>query len=244
MLQKTRGVVLRPVKYGETSLVVTMFTEVYGVQAYMIQGVRSSAQSKNKAAYFQPGTILELVVYMQPGKNMQRIREFHVSHIYQSVHGDVIKNSILLFACELMLRLLPENAPLPELFSFATDFLIGLDERPSKKCANAPIYFLVQCARLLGYELRGGYSAETPYLDLQEGGFSEHPPTVPPFTSEEDAQLLDAILHQEGYEEAAELMTGSEMRVRLIDWYIMFLQQHTQHLGNVRSLAVLRTILH
>ncbi len=244
MLQKTRGIVLRPVKYGETSLVVTIFTEVYGLQAYMVQGVRSSAASKNKAAYFQPGTILELVVYMQPGKNMQRIREFHVAHIYQSVHGDIIKNSILLFACELLLRLLPENAPLPELFSFANEFLIGLDERVTKKCANAPIYFLVQCATLLGYELRGGYSAETPYLDQQEGGFSAHPPTVPPFTSDEDARMLDAVLHKEGYEEAAELMMGSETRMRLIDWYITFLQQHTQHLSNVRSLAVLRAILH
>ena len=223
---------------------VTMFTEVYGLQAYMVQGVRSSAASKNKAAYFQPGTILELVVYMQPGKSMQRIREFNVSHIYQSVHGDVIKNSILLFACELMLRLLPENAPLPELFSFATEFLEGLDDRMTKKCANAPIYFLVQCARLLGYELRGSYSIDTPYLDLQEGGFSAHPPTILPFTSDEDARVLDAVLQRDGYDGIAELMMGSEMRMRLIDWYITFLQQHTQHLGNVRSLAVLRAILH
>jgi DNA repair protein RecO (recombination protein O) len=42
MLHKTKGLVLRAVKYGETSLVVTMFTELFGVQSYMVNGVRTA----------------------------------------------------------------------------------------------------------------------------------------------------------------------------------------------------------
>ncbi len=244
MLQKTRGIVLRPVKYGDTSLVVTLFTSEYGVQAYMVQGVRSSTPSKNKAGYFQPGTMLDLIVYMQPGKNLQRIREFQASYIYKSVHEEVVKNSILLFSSELMLRLLPEHAPLPELFEFACTYFTTLDSTPVKQCANSPLFFLVQCSKLLGYELRGDYSEETPFLDLQEGGFSSHPPQIAPFTSYEDARALGAVLQADTYDVVKELAMSSDMRMRLIDWYITFLQQHTQHLGNVRSLAVLRTILH
>ena len=41
MLQKTKGMVLRNVKYGETSLIVTIFTEMLGIQSYLVNGVRT-----------------------------------------------------------------------------------------------------------------------------------------------------------------------------------------------------------
>jgi len=55
VLQKTRGIVLRAVKYGETSLVVTIFTEEFGIQSYLVNGVRSTRSARIKAASFQPG---------------------------------------------------------------------------------------------------------------------------------------------------------------------------------------------
>ncbi len=244
MLQKTNGIVLRSVKYGETSLIVTLFTSVYGIQAYMVQGVRSSKASRSKSSYFQPGTLLDMVVYMQSNKNMQRIREFQASYIYNSVQEDVVKNSILLFSSEFMLRLLPEHAPLIELFDFTQRYFIALDSLSTRDVANFPLYFMIQCSRLLGYEPKGGYSIETPFLDREEGGFSVHPPVVPPYTTDEDARALGALLQAETYVTVIAVQMNSEMRLRLIDWYIAFLQQYAQHLGNIRSLQVLRTILH
>ena len=43
-IHKTRGIVLRSVKYGETSLVVTIFTEIFGLQSYIVNGVRASTK--------------------------------------------------------------------------------------------------------------------------------------------------------------------------------------------------------
>jgi DNA repair protein RecO (recombination protein O) len=244
MLHKTNGIALRSVKYGDTSLIVTIFTDVFGMQAYMVQGVRSSKASRNKASYFQPGMLLELVVYMQPNKNMQRLREFQAAHIYKTVHEDVVKNSIVLFSSEIMLRLLPEHAVLPELYEFASQYLILLDNSSGKQVPNMPLYFLVQCSRLLGYEPKGEYSDETPHLDLQDGGFSGHTPSQAPFMSDEDARALNGFLSSDNYDDVKDVGMSSDMRLRLIDWYIAYLQQHTQHLGNIRSLPVLRTILH
>lgn len=244
MLQKTNGIVLRSVKYGETSLIVTLFTADFGIQAYMVQGVRSTKASRSKSSYFQPATLLDMVVYMQTNKNMQRIREFQASYIYTSVQEDVVKNSIVLFSSEFMLRLLPEHAPLPELFEFAQRYFISLDTLSTKEVANFPLYFMIQCSRLLGYEPKGAYSEATPHLDREEGGFSSHTPAVPPYTTYDDAHALYALLIAETYEAVTAVQMNSEMRLRLIDWYIAFLQQYAQHLGNIRSLQVLRTILH
>src|SRR6187431_1942886 len=76
MTHKTKGIVLRTVRYGETSLVVTIFTELFGVQTYMVNGVRTSKKSSAKANHFQPGAILFMLVYHNDQKQMQRIKEF------------------------------------------------------------------------------------------------------------------------------------------------------------------------
>lgn len=244
MLQKTNGIVLRSIKYGETSLVTTIFTSVFGVETYMVQGVRSAKARQNRAGSFQPATLLELVVYQQPQKNMQRLREFQPAYLYQALQEDVIKNSIVLFSVEVMLRLLPEHAPLPVLFDFAFDYFVTLDKMPLNAVANFPLYFIIQCSKILGYELKGNYCAETPYLNLHEGGFSDEAPAAIPFTSNEDAAILSSLLDADDYESLKGTEMNADMRVRLIDWYIAFLQLHTQHMGNIRSLSVLRAILH
>ena len=77
VLHKTKAIILRTVKYGETSLIVTAYTELYGLQSYIVQGVRASTKKAgSKANYFQPAAILELIVSHHDLNNLQRIKEF------------------------------------------------------------------------------------------------------------------------------------------------------------------------
>src|SRR5688572_20193898 len=90
MVHKTKGIVLRSVKFGETSLVVTMFTELFGLQSYLVNGVRTvSRKGSAKANLFQPSSILELEAYHNDFKNLQRLREFRWAHLYQHILSDV-----------------------------------------------------------------------------------------------------------------------------------------------------------
>jgi DNA repair protein RecO (recombination protein O) len=244
MVHNTDGIVLRSIKYGDSSFITTIFTSLYGVQTYMAQGVRSTKAGKNRGSFFQPGTLLELVVYQQPQKNMQRIREFQAAYIYTTLHEDVIRNSVLLFSVELLLRLLPEHAPLPVLFNFSLAYFKALDIAPVAHVANFPLYFVIQCSRELGYELKGEYSTETPYLNLQDGAFTEHPPATIPFASDEDARIMSRLLAATDVATFNTTEMNGTTRLRLIDWYVAFLQQHTQHMGSIRSLSVLRAILY
>lgn len=199
---------------------------------------------RNKAGMLQPATLLELVAYQKPQKSLQRLREYSHAYLYTSIQEEVVKNSIALFSVELLLRLLPDSAPMPELFDFAYDYFVALDRLPSAEVANFPLYFIVQCSRYLGYELQGNYSAQTPNLNLHEGGFSENTPLVRPFVLDEDAATLGALMTVSDMNALKEIGMNAEMRYRLLDWYIEFLHQHTQHLGQIRSLGVLRTVLH
>jgi DNA repair protein RecO (recombination protein O) len=244
MLQNTKGIVLRAVKYGETSLICTIFTGYFGVQSYIIQGIRNSRSKGSRAGLFQPATLLDLVVYNKPQTNLQRIKEFQPAYIYNNLQEEIVKNSIALFSVELLLRLLPEQAPMPELFDFSFAYFEELDKLPVSEVANFPLYFIINCGRFLGYDIKGHFDTDTPHLNLHEGGFTHNPPALSPYVSEEDARAFEQVLQAADTTALKYIDMNAAMRYRLLDWHMEFLQQHTQHLGNIKSLAVLQAILH
>lgn len=244
MLHNTKGIALRAVKYGDTSLIATIFTEQYGVQSYMVQGVRSSKAKNNKAALLQPATLLDMVVYHKPQTKLHRIKEFQYAYIYTQLQEDIVRNSIALFSAEVLLRMLPEEAIMHELFAFSFQYFQQLDAMPVAHIANFPLYFLIQCSRILGYEISGTYTAETPYLNMQDGAFTATPPRMDTYLQDDDAIALSKLLLVDEVSELQNISLNGETRNRLLDWYIDFMHSHTQHMGNIRSLAVLRAILH
>src|SRR5215203_4734734 len=128
MIHKTKGIILRSIKYGETSLVVTVFTEQLGLQSYLVNGVRqASSKGTAKAALFQPTAILELVAYHNELKNLQRLKEFRWAYLYQHILSDVMKNAVALFMIELLTKCLKQPESNPELFYFVEDALHHLD---------------------------------------------------------------------------------------------------------------------
>jgi DNA repair protein RecO (recombination protein O) len=244
MVEQTRGIVLRSIKYGETSLIVNIFTERYGVVAYLVKGVRSARSKQQRAGLLQPATLLDLAVYHKPGKNLQHIREYQPAYIYQNLQEEVVKNSIALFSVEVLLKLLPEHAPMPDVFDFSFEYFRMLDALSVSRTGNFPIYFIAQLSRFLGYEIQGMYGSATPYLNLKEGTFTDTAPAMRPFVSDDDAHALSKLLRLQEFSELDKIELNSAARFRLLDWYIEFLHQHTQHMGTIKSLVVLQAVLH
>lgn len=243
MLQNTKGIVLRSIKYGETSLICSIFTEVYGVQSYLIQGVRSS-KARNKASLLQPTTLLDMVVYHKPNANLQRAKEFQPAYIYQALQEHIVKNSVALFSVELLLRLLPEQAPMPELFELSFEYLTALDKAAVATTGNYPIFLMVQCCNMMGYAIHGSYTADTPYLNLAEGSFSALPQQHPPHITDEETSILSKILNANSIDKMSTIAMNGDTRFRIIDWLLAYMHSHTQHMGTIKSLPILRTILH
>lgn len=151
MLHKTKALVLRSVKYGETSLVVTMFTEMFGLQSYMVNGVRAATPKQPyRGSFFQPATLLDLVVYHNEKQSLQRIKEYKWSYIYQDIYRNVHKNTVALFMVEVLQKCLKQPETNAELFAFAEDVLIHLDRGGDTVAANLPLYYLVHLAHFLG----------------------------------------------------------------------------------------------
>jgi len=151
MLHKTKGIVINFIKYRETSIIVRIYTQLFGLQSYIINGVRTKNSKSTKIALFQPLTLLELVVYHKNKDQIQRISEVKCIHPLISVPYQTKKSAIALFIAEIMYKTLKdahENAPL---FDFIINSIITLDDL-KEHYENHHLIFLIQLSAYLGFE--------------------------------------------------------------------------------------------
>lgn len=244
LLHTTKGLVLRSVNYGETSLIVTIFTEKFGTQSYIINGVRTvSKKGNNKASYFQPGSFLELVVYHHEFKNLQRIKEYRWSYLYQEIFFDVVKHCVLLYHLELLQKVLKQPDPHPELFYFLEDIFSQLDMAQPSVVANYPLFFSIHLPYFFGFRISDDYSNNKPILDLKEGEFvSEHPPHSY-YLAEPYSHYFSELLKVQQPVELSEIQLSQEIRRNLLKSLQDFYALHIAEFGTIRSLMVLTEIL-
>jgi len=243
-IHKTSGIVLRTVKYGETSLIADIYTELFGRQSYLINGVRSSSKKgMGLANLFQPAAILDLEVYHNELKSLQRIKEFKWGYLYKNIFFDVLKNSVALFMIELFQKCLKQPETNSELFSFAEDAFINLDESADMVLANYALYFSLHLTSFFGLKIDDNYSEKDNILDLQEGFFVNERPLHGHYLEEKLSLVTSQLLKTMQPGELREINLNREIRVVLLNAYKNFFALHIQDFGIVKSLPVLQELL-
>jgi DNA repair protein RecO (recombination protein O) len=243
MTHKTKGIILRTVKYGDTSIITTVYTELFGIQSYIVKGVRqASKKSSGKGIYFQPAAILDMVVYYNELKNLNFIKEYEWGHLYRNVLFDVVKNTVAMYMVEMLQHSLKQPEANPELFYMIEDTLKQLDAATSTSTANLPLYFSLHLAAELGFRINGHYSLQTPFLDLQEGQFVENRPFHPFFVEKALAEATSDLLSINFYNDLENIHFDRQLRQELIKVYQNYLALHIQDFGEVKSLPVLQEI--
>ncbi|HWB94007.1 MAG TPA: DNA repair protein RecO [Puia sp.] len=243
-LHKTKGIVLRTVKYGETSLVVTIYTELFGIQSYLVNGVRtSSKKGPGKANLFQPAAILDLIVYHNDLKNLQRIREFKWGILYQHIFFDVLKNAVACFMIELLQKCLRQPEPNPELFYFVEDAFLHLDAGESRVLANFPLFFILHLAGFFGFRIDDVYSERQSFFDLVEGQFVHEHPHHPDVLEGAYSYITAQLLRARRPGELQELALNQDTRRILLQAYLKFYALHVPDFGEMRTFSILQTVL-
>jgi DNA repair protein RecO (recombination protein O) len=243
-LHDTKGIVLRTVKYGETSVIVSIFTELFGVQSYLVNGVRASTKKgSGKANLFQPSAILDMVVYHSEQKQLHRIKEFRWDHLYKHILSDVRKNTVALYMVELLTKCLKQPEGHPDLFHFAEDAFIHLDQSNEAVTANFPLYFALHLAVFFGFRIHDNYSSTNSFLDLQEGHFTNERPSHSYFLEDQQAAITSQLLRTQQPEELATIKLNHDFRRNLLHAYEQYYAFHIQDFGKLKTLPVLRDIL-
>jgi DNA repair protein RecO (recombination protein O) len=245
MLHHTKGIVLRTVKYGETSVIVSIYTELFGIQSYLVNGVRKQGtRSSGSAASFQPAALLDLVVYHNELKQLQRIREFKWSYLYEHIFFDVKKNAVSMYMVEMLQKVFKQPEENEPLFQFIEDAFVHLDKADDAVVGNFALYFALHLAIFFGFRIEDNFHPErNSILDLQEGVFISSHPAHSYFIEGSLAETTSQLLKTMQPDELKQIKLNRTMRRQLLLAYGDYYALHLPDFGKMLSLPVLQELL-
>jgi DNA repair protein RecO (recombination protein O) len=240
MLHKTRGIVLKTTDYGESSVIVQVFTEKFGLQSYIINGVKK-AKAKISRNMLQPLHLLDMVVYHKSAGSVQRISELKNSPVLQSLPYDVIKSSISIFLNEVLYKSIKQQSADENLFDFVFSAVEWLDHQ-TEGIANFHLLFLVQLTRYLGFYPDRYQANEADYFDMKNGQFIKYKPDSVLYLSPPHTQNFSRLL-QCSFENITNLKFTNDERRYLIAKILEYYALHIEGFGYIRSHEVLEEVL-
>lgn len=242
MLVKTRGVVFKSLKYGDNSLITDIFTEELGLRSYIVNGV-SSKSGNNKMVFFQPATLLDLIVYEREEKSLGRIKEFAHHHIFQRIPFDILYGSISLFMIEVTRNSIREKTVNRPLFQFVFDNIYKLDEE-NIPLSLYPQTYLVRLSEHLGFAPNGHWTENLCYFNLREGNYESDFPVHPDYLDPAESYLLH-LLNTLDDSELIYLDPQSKISRKIIlEKLLHYYHLHIEQFREIRSVEILSQIMH
>ena len=246
MIHSTKAIVLRSVKYGETSVILTALTEQFGLQSYIIRGARQSGKS-GKSQFLQAGSLLEMEVYHRDSGSLQQVRSLQWHKIYRHLFSDILKNGMLMFMIELLQKTITEPEENADLFSFCEESLIWLDESNAEDISLFPLYFCLHLSHFFGFRIPEPGSNmqehEPMFLNLQEGIFSISAPQHEFYLEGKNAHSVAELLKVLHPDDLVNAETDRASRGEILDALLLYYRLHLPNFGEMRSLPILRMVL-
>lgn len=234
----TRGIVLKVIKYGETSIICDIYTEAVGLQSYIINGVRKK-NARYPASLFQPMYLVEIVAYDNPRKELNRIKEIKAEIPYATIPFDIRKSSIGTFALEILRKSVKEREANQALFDFIHHFFTYLDTTQDGYL-NSHLWFTIHLTGFAGFLPSGVCNAETPYFDIEKGAFVSFRSTLLQLEDWASADIY-ALLNLD-VESNSDVQLNSKTRSRLIDHLIKYYHYHIDGMQPINSHQVLAQV--
>lgn len=237
---KGRGVVLHTLKYGDSSMVAYLLTDVGGRRSFMVQGVRSRHGRGSKLALFQPMFPLEFEG-LEPASatGMHRFREVRSAWALQGIPFDIRKSTMALFMAEVLYRLVRESEPNEALFDFVWGSVAALDAM-QEGVANFHLWFLANLCRLMGFSPGNAYAPGS-WFDIREGLYVAARPAHTSVLSQENARTLNDMIECD-VRLLAEIGLNRTQRTEFLDAMLSYLGYHLDAVTAVQSVRILREV--
>lgn len=240
MLVKTKGIVFRTLKYGESSLILDIYTEELGLRSYIANGVRKS-KSRQHAAHYQLMSVLDLVVYEQNNRDLNRIKEIKLDIIYERLPFEIERSSVGIFLLELCQKSIKEKEQNSKLFHFIRNWFLYLDQSTAS-ISNAHLLFMVQLANHLGFGPSMPEStADKQVFNMTEGVFADHVPGHFLYMGEQESQILIDLIQMD-VDHLAQYKIHRRARLSMLDDLINFYKIHVENFKDMNSLEILKEI--
>jgi len=240
MLQAVQALILKVIKYGETSIIVQAFTVEYGLRSFIAKGVRQSKYA-HKAAILKPLGIVEMQVYHKPLSEIDLIKEMKWYYVYLTMYSDPFKQATAMVLSEWLLHILKSVAEPSILFHFIQDKLILFD----KTKENYQVFilgFMYEMMIYLGVQPAFKKVSMPMYFDMRAGVFCEEMPLHFDVLDISEANLLEQLMRY-NTESIIQVSIPSDQQSILLDILLRYYRLHVHDFGILQSVAIYKKLI-
>lgn len=239
MLTKTEAIVLHALKYGETRMIIDVFTRSQG-RLSLIVSIPKSPKGKIRKQLFQPLTLLEAEIDVRPRAQLQKLRDVRLAAPFSSIPFEPDKLSIGLFIVEFLYYALRSEQRNEPLFDYITSSIEWLDGQASHY-ANFHLVFLMRLSRFLGFYPNLEDYSPGDCFDLRESTFCPAPPPHHDFLQSDEAAKLQLMMRMD-FPTMHLYQLSRHDRNRLLEVAITYYRLHLPSFPELKSLTVLREL--
>ena len=149
MIEETQGIVLRTIRYSESSLIVHWLTEDHGRISTMVRGAFSPKSSfRGKLDLFY---LCQLTFQRSSRSTLHNLREINLKATFERLRHHVEKINQASYIAQLISKSVEEDTPVEALFPLLNEFLSILNQS-NKTDLLLVLWFEFRLLQLLGLE--------------------------------------------------------------------------------------------
>lgn len=236
---KTKAIVLRTVKYGESRIIVDLLTREAG-RVSMVCQLTKSGKGKIKKQLLQPMTMLDVAFDYRKNISLQHFQDLRIGQVYRSLLFDPYKLSITLFLAEFLIYATRDETDNRQLYDFIETSLLWLDNADGG-FANFHLVFMLRISLFIGFYPNLDDYHEGCWFDLREGCFTPLRPTHNDCLKPDEAARMRIIMRMSLDNMHLFRMSRVE-RNRCAEIILYYYRLHQTDFPELRSLDVLREL--
>jgi len=239
MLVKTEAIVLHAIKFGESRLIVDMFTREVGRVSFAVP-IPKTSKGRLKKQYFQPMTLLEVECDVRQRDQLQKLKDARLLAAYASIPFSPEKLALSLFTAEFLCHALRAEQQNEPLFVYLYDSMQWLDMIETG-FANFHLTFLIRMSRFLGFYPNLDDYVRGCIFDLRTATFSLQVPTHRDFLQPDDAQRIHTLMRMD-FPTMHLFRLSRQERNRITEVLLHYYQLHIPQFPELKSLDVLKEL--
>lgn len=230
MLQKTNGIIINSLKYGDNSLIIKVLDNKDQVQSLFVR-------SRKKYPSLQiPLLKVEVLYRQEESKSLYTVKEISIVQPYVSIPVNPGKGAQVFFIQEILSMVTKEPGYSPGIYSFVSELLEDIDKQENR--SDFHILFLAKLSGFLGFFPGNIELVDPTGFDLQEGLF----------LSGVNYGAVNHIVPQETTKAIQSYFQGRSPAVskinrnRILDELIKYYMIHFEGFREPKSIEVLRLL--
>lgn len=240
MLETFRGIVLRTVKYGDTSLVVDLYTREYGRKSFTTSSARIK-RSVCGVSFWQPMSMLEMTADIrQASSRLPRLADVRNYRCYSDLPYSPVKSTLALFLAEFLCAALKDEREDGALYQYVESSLLWLDAvRQPMAIANFHLVFIMRLTRFVG--IYPNMEGEGEYFDLVSGCYTRVRPIHSHVLVADEAKALPLLYRMSFHNLHLYSLTRHE-RMRVLSVLNDYYRIHLPGFPELKSIEVLHDL--